>query len=56
MRAARIDHKVTIDIRRLLRCPGSIHGKAGKPCIIIEGSISDFYPDDVPTLKEILEK
>ncbi len=56
MRAARIDHKVTIDIRRLLRCPGSIHGKAGKPCIIIEGRIADFYPEDVPTLKEILEK
>ena len=56
MRAPRIDHKVTIDIRRLLRCPGSIHGKAGKPCIIIEGNISDFYPDDVPTLKEILQK
>ncbi len=41
-----IDEKVTIDIHRLVRIPGSLHGKTGLPVISVpESSISDFSID-----------
>ncbi|MHA2225622.1 MAG: DNA primase catalytic subunit PriS [Candidatus Hodarchaeales archaeon] len=43
----RIDHKVTIDLRRLIRLPYSIHGKTGKIARIIDtGDITKFNPEN----------
>lgn len=43
----RIDHKVTIDLRRLLRLPTSIHGKTGKIAQILNPSeIFSFNPEE----------
>ena len=45
--APRIDHKVTIDLRRLLRMPTSIHGKTGNVARILDlDSIFDFNPEE----------
>lgn len=42
----RIDHKVTIDLRRLIRLPYSIHGKTGKIARIMNPSdIFSFNPE-----------
>jgi hypothetical protein len=47
----RIDHKVTIDLRRLLRMPTSIHGKTGSVARILEtNEILEFDPMNEPTL------
>ncbi|UCG90253.1 MAG: DNA primase catalytic subunit PriS [Candidatus Heimdallarchaeota archaeon] len=47
----RIDHKVTIDLRRLLRLPNSIHGKTGKVARILDPSnIFSFNPDGEPSV------
>ncbi|MFX0014140.1 MAG: DNA primase catalytic subunit PriS [Promethearchaeota archaeon] len=47
----RIDHKVTIDLRRLLRLPYSIHGKTGKVARILPPSdIFSFNPDEEPSI------
>lgn len=45
--APRIDHKVTIDLRRLLRLPMSIHGKTGHVARILSTEdIFTFNPDE----------
>ncbi len=50
-RLPRIDHKVTIDISRVLRMPGSIHGATGKPTLILDISrIDDFDPFSIPSI------
>ncbi len=49
----RIDKKVTMDTVRLLRMPGSIHDATGKLVMIVK-DIQSFYPDDAPTVWEIL--
>lgn len=47
----RIDHKVTIDLRRLLRLPNSIHGKTGRVARILDpGEIFDFNPEEEPSI------
>ncbi len=49
----RIDHKVTIDLRRLLRLPFSIHGKSGRVARILdpgEISSSSFNPEEEPSI------
>jgi DNA primase small subunit len=52
----RIDHKVSIDLRRLLRMPGSIHGKTGKVAQILDthtlgvSSIFEFNPEVQPSI------
>ncbi|MFX1282171.1 MAG: DNA primase catalytic subunit PriS [Promethearchaeota archaeon] len=47
----RIDHKVSIDLRRLLRLPNSIHGKTGKVARILDPSkIFSFNPDEEPSI------
>ncbi|MFX0207619.1 MAG: DNA primase catalytic subunit PriS [Candidatus Hodarchaeota archaeon] len=50
-RLPRIDQKVTVDISRILRMPGSIHGATGKPVLILDIShIDDFNPFNVPSI------
>ena len=51
----RIDRKVTMDIRRLLKIPNSIHGNTGSVCVVIK-SISSFDPFDVPSIFEFTSK
>ncbi|NHJ03083.1 MAG: DNA primase catalytic subunit PriS [Candidatus Heimdallarchaeota archaeon] len=47
----RIDHKVSIDLRRLLRLPGSIHGKTGKSAQILKpNEIFSFNPENVSSI------
>ncbi len=47
----RIDHKVTIDLRRLLRLPNSIHGKTGRVARILDPSeIFAFNPEEESTI------
>ncbi|MFX0185461.1 MAG: DNA primase catalytic subunit PriS [Candidatus Hodarchaeota archaeon] len=47
----RIDHKVTIDLRRLIRLPHSIHGKTGRVARIIEpDEIFEFNPENEPSI------
>jgi len=48
-RYPRIDRKVTMDIRRLLKIPNSIHGKTGKVCVVIK-NLSTFDPFNVPSV------
>ncbi|MFX1518358.1 MAG: DNA primase catalytic subunit PriS [Promethearchaeota archaeon] len=53
-RYPRIDRKVTMDIRRLLKIPNSIHGNTGKVCVVIK-NILTFDPFDVPSIFEYIE-
>jgi DNA primase small subunit len=47
----RIDHKVSIDLRRLLRMPSSIHGKTGKIARILDlNTIFEVNPENEPTI------
>lgn len=47
----RIDHKVTIDTRRLLRLPFSIHGKTGRIARILSTQeILNFNPEQEPSI------
>jgi DNA primase small subunit len=47
----RIDHKVTIDLRRLIRLPYSIHGKTGFVARVIESDeIFAFNPENESTI------
>ncbi len=48
-RYPRIDRKVTMDTRRLLKIPNSIHGNTGNVCVVIK-NISNFNPFDVPSI------
>ncbi|MHA2108659.1 MAG: DNA primase catalytic subunit PriS [Candidatus Hodarchaeales archaeon] len=49
--APRIDHKVTIDLRRLLRMPMSIHGKTGMIAQILDlDTVFEFNPEDQPSI------
>ena len=44
-----LDYEVTVDPRRIIRLPGSIHGKRGRVCrIITKEDLTDFEPG--PTL------
>ncbi len=52
-RYPRIDYKVTIDTRRILRIPGSIHGSTGMISEIITDPAS-FYPDDALSVYDVL--
>jgi DNA primase small subunit len=52
-RYPRIDRKVTMDLRRLLKIPNSINGNTGKVCIVIK-NISKFDPFDVPSIFEYI--
>ncbi len=52
-RLPRIDKKVTMDTVRLLRMPGTVHPATGKIAVIVEDPQS-FYPDDAPTIWEVL--
>ncbi|PWI48945.1 hypothetical protein CEE45_04235 [Candidatus Heimdallarchaeota archaeon B3_Heim] len=55
--APRIDHKVTIDLRRLLRMPTSIHGKTGKVARILDfEDFFDFNPEDEPSIFSDIEE
>lgn len=49
----RLDKRVTIDLNRLLRMPGSVHGATGRLCTIVKDP-QEFYPDDAPSILEIL--
>lgn len=50
-RYPRIDRKVSIDIRRLLKIPGSVQGSNGKICCKVDiNKIHEFFPDDAPTI------
>ena len=47
----RIDHKVSIDLRRLLRLPNSIHGKTGKVARLLNPrDIFSFNPEEEPSI------
>jgi len=47
----RIDHKVSIDLRRLLRMPNSIHGKTGRIARIFDpAEIFKFNPENEPSI------
>lgn len=46
-RLPRLDRKVTIDLRRLMRIPGSLHQATGRPNTLIQ-DLQSFYPDSVP--------
>jgi len=50
----RIDRKVTIDLNRLLRMPGSIHPSTGRLVMIVK-DIQTFYVDDAPTVYELVQ-
>ena len=53
MRYPRLDTKVSIDLRRLLRAPGSIHGGSGKLCRVLSSSeIESFDPIGEPSIFE----
>jgi len=52
-RLPRVDRKVTIDLNRLLRMPGSIHPATGRLVMIIK-DIQSFYVDDAPTVYELV--
>ena len=44
-----LDYEVTVDPRRIIRLPGSIHGKRGRVCrVITKEDLTDFDPG--PTL------
>ena len=49
----RLDKRVTIDINRLMRMPGSVHGATGRIVTIVKDP-QEFYVDDAPHVKEIL--
>jgi len=54
MRFPRLDAKVTIDLRRLLRAPGSVHGNSGKICRILSRSeIETFDPTKEPSILDL---
>lgn len=55
LRYPRIDLKVTSDINRVLRLPGSIHAGTGKPCFIIN-NINSFDPFSVKSIYEELKE
>ena len=44
-----LDYEVTVDPRRIIRVPGTIHGKRGRVCRVIdEAELENFNPG--PTL------
>ena len=48
-----IDRKVSIDIRRILKIPGSVQDTNGKICCKVDiNKIHNFYPDNAPTIWE----
>ncbi len=53
-RYPRFDKSVSIDTKRLLRLPGSIHGSTGKKCTLIK-DFTSFSPDDVETIWQIVK-
>ncbi len=53
-RYPRIDHKVSIDIRRVLRMPGTVHSSTGLISEIITNP-TEFYPDEAMSVWEAIE-
>ncbi|HUT81038.1 MAG TPA: DNA primase catalytic subunit PriS [Candidatus Bathyarchaeia archaeon] len=50
-RYPRIDRKVSIDIRRILKIPGSVQDTNGKICCMVDiKKVHSFFPDDAPTI------
>jgi DNA primase small subunit len=50
-RYPRIDRKVSIDIRRLLKIPGGLQGTNGNICCKVEtNKLDSFFPGDAPTI------
>ena len=50
-RFPRIDRKVSIDIRRVLKVPGGLQGTNGKICCKVDiKKIHDFFPENAPTV------
>ncbi|MHA1630402.1 MAG: DNA primase catalytic subunit PriS [Candidatus Heimdallarchaeota archaeon] len=54
-RYPRIDRKVSIDIRRILKIPGSVQDTNGKICCKVDiNKIHQFYPENAPTIWDYL--
>ncbi|MGC9780034.1 MAG: DNA primase catalytic subunit PriS [Candidatus Heimdallarchaeota archaeon] len=54
-RYPRIDRKVSIDIRRILKIPGSIQDTNGRICCKVDiKKIHKFYPENAPTIWDLL--
>ncbi len=53
-RYPRIDHKVSIDIRRVVRMPGTVHSSTGLISEIISNP-TEFYPDDAMSVWEAIK-
>ena len=50
-RFPRIDRKVSIDIRRVLKVPGGVQGSNGNICCLVDiKKIHDFFPENAPTV------
>lgn len=49
----RVDRKVTIDLHRLMRIPGSLHQATGRPNTPVE-NLEDFYPDVIPFVWDLV--
>lgn len=49
----RVDRKVTIDLHRLMRIPGSLHQATGRPNTPLE-NLEEFYPDVVPFVWDLV--
>jgi len=50
-RYPRIDRKVSIDIRRILKVPGSVQDSTGKICCNVDiKKIHNFFPENAPTI------
>jgi DNA primase small subunit len=54
-RYPRIDRKVSIDIRRILKIPGSVQDTNGRICCRVDiKKIHKFFPENSPTIWELL--
>ena len=54
-RYPRIDRKVSIDIRRILKIPNSIQDNTGRACCLVDiKKIHKFFPENAPTIWEAL--
>ncbi|NHJ04549.1 MAG: DNA primase catalytic subunit PriS [Candidatus Heimdallarchaeota archaeon] len=55
-RYPRIDRKVSIDIRRILKIPRGVQDTNGRICCLVDiKKIHDFYPENAPTIFEELD-
>ena len=54
-RFPRIDRKVSIDLRRVLKIPGSVQGTNGKiVCKVDIKKIHKFFPENAPTIGDFV--